>query len=139
MKMVPLGCFRAHDVAKPEARGARGRHRLLGCVLVAMLLPGAGAGCAHTDRGAKGQGAVLSLEVAGEDGELAEDADVFVDGQYVGALGEVRDSVRLAPGTHRVEVRRTGSFPMQQTVKVESSRVEVRQTVRGNLLPDPLD
>ena len=139
MKTLPLGCFRSSDATARVPPHHRRLQSLLGMALGTLLLLGSVMGCAHAGRSAKAEGAVLSLEVAGADGALAEDADVFVDGQYVGTLGEVRDSVRLAPGTHRVEVRQSGSFPVQQTVKVEASRAEVRQAVRGSLLPDPLD
>ena len=139
MKTLPLGYFRSSNATEFEPSHVWRWRSPLGKAVAVTLLLGSVTGCAHAGRAAKAEGAVLSLEVAGADGALAEDADVFVDGQYVGTLGEVRDSVRLAPGTHRVEIRRSGSFPVQQTVEVEASRAEVRQSVRGRLLPDPLD
>jgi len=61
------------------------------------------AGCRHADAGT-----ALRIEVPQED----LDADLFVDGQYVGQVGamgkEPVGPVKLAPGVHRVEVRKPG-------------------------------
>ena len=80
-------------------------------------------------------GAVLVFELPEED----IDADVFVDGNYVGQVQEVQGAVRVAPGKHRVEVRKPGRFPIQQTVEVERNRREQTRQVRGELLSNPLD
>jgi hypothetical protein len=67
------------------------------------------------------------------------DAEVWVDGQYVGQIAELGGSlgpVRLAPGTHRVEVRKPGRFPVQRTVTVERKGPTVIE-VPAELLEDP--
>lgn len=80
-------------------------------------------------------GAVLVFELPEGD----DDADVFVDGNYVGQVNEVQGAVRVAPGKHRVEVRKPGRFPIQQTVEVDRSRREQTRQVRGELLSNPLE
>jgi hypothetical protein len=75
-------------------------------------------------------GATLAVEVpAGDD-----DAELWVDGNYVGQVREVMASsvpLRLAPGRHRVEIRKVGRFPAQRTVEVtaESTNVLVETTL----------
>jgi hypothetical protein len=96
------------------------------------------AGSPNSDlgpRGRRGEGAVLTFEVPQDD----QDADVFVDGNYVGQVSEVQGAVRVAPGKHRVEVRKPGRFPIQKTIKVEANRREQTRQVRGELLANPLD
>ena len=80
-------------------------------------------------------GAVLVFDLPEED----DDADVFVDGNYVGQVNEVHGAVRVAPGKHRVEVRKPGRFPIQETVEVDRSRREQTRQVRGELLSNPLE
>lgn len=68
------------------------------------------------------------------------DAEVFVDGNYVGQVKALRvpetGPILLAPGIHRVEVRKPGRFPVQRTVTVgKSQRTAV--VVRAELLEDP--
>jgi hypothetical protein len=80
-------------------------------------------------------GATLTVETVAED----RDADVWVDGNYVGRvadLGGSLGSVRLAPGVHRVEVRKPGRFPVQRTVKVDRNGPR-DVTVEAELLEDP--
>ncbi len=70
-------------------------------------------GCA-----AGGKTAELVLHAPPED----HDAEVYVDGHYVGQVGAIvrpGERLRLAPGVHRVEVRKPGRFPLQRTVEVE--------------------
>ena len=54
------------------------------------------------------------------------DAEVFVDGNYVGQVKALRvpetGSILLAPGVHRVEVRKPGRFPVQRTVTMKDGR-----------------
>lgn len=81
-------------------------------------------------------GAVLKVEAPSAD----EDADVWVDGRYVGrvdALGKgTLPPVRLAPGVHRVEVRKPGRFPVQRTVEVaKGGPAEI--VIPAELLEDP--
>ena len=97
-------------------------------VLLALL-----AAC----RPAPAQGAVLEIQTP----EADRDADVFVDGHYVGrvdALGRGElPPVRLAPGVHRVEVRKAGRFPVQRTVRIDKAATPAEIVVVAELLPDP--
>lgn len=86
-------------------------------------------------RAVRGEGAVLSFELPEDD----HDADVFVDGNYVGQVREVQGAVRVAPGRHRVELRKAGRFPVQKTIDVDASRREQTLQVRGELLGNPLE
>jgi len=91
------------------------------------------AGC----RPAVGTGAPLSIEVPSEDA----DADVYVDGNYVGQVGSLTaagaDPLVLAPGVHRLEVRKPGRFPVQRTVRVEGGTEARPVVVEAELLEDP--
>jgi hypothetical protein len=103
---------------------------VLGLALAGAI---AGGGC----RPARGPtGAALVVRAPAAD----DDADVWVDGDYVGQLGELRNPttgpIRLAPGVHRVEVRKPGRFPVQQTVRVEK-RPALEVVVEAELLEDP--
>ena len=87
-------------------------------------------GCAGKDAAAQ-----LVVVVPGED----RDAQLYVDGHYVGQVGAVsrpEDQVRLAPGTHRVEVRKPGRFPVQRTVTVRR-HPPPQVVVEAELLEDP--
>jgi hypothetical protein len=68
------------------------------------------------------------------------DADVFVDGTYVGRVGALGAGklppIRLAPGVHRVEVRKTGRFPVQRTIRVETP-APAEVVLDAQLLEDP--
>ena len=88
----------------------------LHCVSALALWLSAGAlACAATPQSS------TALQVVVPDADA--DADVYVDGHYVGqvrALGADKPgAVQLAPGVHRVEVRKTGRFPVQRTVVVD--------------------
>lgn len=114
------------------ARNLRLRSGVLALMLGVVL-----AGCA-TRKGAGGpeQAAPLVVEVPDED----LDAEVFVDGNYVGQVKALRvpetGPILLAPGIHRVEVRKPGRFPVQRTVEVaKQSKAPV--VVRAELLEDP--
>lgn len=95
--------------------------------LVAML---GGLGCAHARGGREPPTSVL--EISTETG----DADVWVDGQYIGQVTQVTGRLRLAPGVHRVEIRKPGHFPVQRTVRVEKHEGGV-VVVEAELLADP--
>lgn len=75
------------------------------------------AACAHA-RDPVDSGAALRIVVGPGD----DDADLFVDGAYVGTVGEVMDPaqppLRLGPGRHAVEVRKPGRVPVQRTITV---------------------
>ena len=65
-----------------------------------------------------------------------DDADVWVDGQYIGQVSAVSGRLELAPGVHRVEVRKAGHFPVQRTVRVDKKGGETL-IVSAELLEDP--
>ena len=114
----------------PRRSSAAGRRAL---VLVGLL---ALTGCATRAGGRGDQAAPLMIEVP----EVDLDAEVFVDGNYVGQVKALRvpetGPMLLAPGEHRVEVRKPGRFPVQRTVTVgKSQRTAV--VVRAELLEDP--
>ncbi|MEM7159000.1 MAG: PEGA domain-containing protein [Myxococcota bacterium] len=68
------------------------------------------------------------------------DADVYVDGNYVGQISALGDEpvgpVLLAPGVHRVEVRKPGRFPVQRTVRVDGD-TPAETVLDAELLEDP--
>lgn len=68
------------------------------------------------------------------------DADVFVDGNYVGQIRALGDEpagpVLLAPGEHRVEIRKPGRFPVQRTVTVDA-QTPAETVIDAELLEDP--
>jgi hypothetical protein len=78
----------------------------------------------------------LRIEIA----EADRDADVFIDGQYVGQVQEIQGTaagdVLLGPGVHRLEIRKPGRFPVQKTLQV-TRRPEKTTTVDAELLVDP--
>lgn len=100
----------------------------LALVLVAAVA--AGGACAS------GQAAALKIAAPAEDA----DAEVFVDGNYVGQVRALESGAAgpllLAPGVHRVEVRKPGRFPVQRTVRVER-RPPAEIVVEAELLEDP--
>lgn len=99
---------------------------------LALALVLAPAGCKHADAGT-----ALRITVPQED----LDADLFVDGQYVGQVGamgkEPVGPVKLAPGVHRVEVRKPGRFPVQRTVRVDA-QTPPETVIEAELLEDPV-
>ncbi len=88
-------------------------------------------------RPAVGTGAPLSIEVPSEDG----DADVYVDGNYIGQVDSLTAAgtqpLVLAPGVHRLEVRKPGRFPVQRTLRVEGGPGAQPVVVQAELLEDP--
>lgn len=98
--------------------------------LVVMLL---GLACRPTP----GVGTRLEITAPAED----LDADVYIDGNYVGAIADLSSAgtqgILLAPGVHRLEIRKAGRFPVQRTVRVDETS-EVRTIVEAELLEDPL-
>ena len=99
--------------------------------VLALALALAPAGCKHADAGTS-----LRVTVPPED----LDADLFVDGHYVGQVGamgkEPVGPVTLAPGVHRVEVRKSGRFPVQRTVRVDA-KSPPETVIDAELLEDP--
>jgi len=88
-------------------------------------------------RPAPGTGAPLAIEVPDADA----DADVYVDGNYIGQVGSLTaagaDPLVLAPGVHRLEVRKPGRFPVQRTIRVEGGQGSEPVVVQAELLEDP--
>jgi len=108
------------------------RDRRLPLALVWTLL----TACAGRTGGRDQPAAPLVIEVP----DIDLDAEVYVDGNYVGQVKALRvpetGSILLAPGVHRVEVRKPGRFPVQRTVTVEKSQ-KAAAVVRAELLEDP--
>lgn len=81
-------------------------------------------------------GTMLRLEAPAEDA----DAEVYVDGLYVGQVGSLdaagTEGLQLAPGMHRLEIRKPGRFPVQRTIAVDRSTPAVT-IVKAELLEDP--
>jgi hypothetical protein len=96
---------------------------LLACCFTLAL------GCAH---GSGREPPASMLEIA----TATADADVWVDGEYVGQVAAVSGKLRLAPGVHRVEVRKPGHFPVQRTVRVDKQS-GTTVVVEAELLADP--
>ncbi len=100
--------------------------------LVAVALAIGAVGC-HA-RGARSS--TLVLQAPESDG----DADVFVDGVYVGRVGEIGKGnlppIKLGPGVHRLEVRKAGRFPVQKTIRVDKD-APAEIVVDAELLEDP--
>lgn len=98
------------------------------CLSVALAL-GPMASCATS-------GSALQLRSAPEHA----DADVYVDGQYLGVLAEQggpSQSILLAPGVHRVELRKAGYFPYQQAVRVPHRGAPAKIDLHAELYAAP--
>ena len=121
------------SVCKPSPRRERVLSLALRLPLALALLLGA---CETRSAGSAEQAAPLKIEVPAED----LDAEVFVDGNYVGQIKALAvpetGPLLLAPGVHRVEVRKPGRFPVQRTVTVERTQ-QTPVVVRAELLEDP--
>lgn len=106
---------------------------LFGLAVALALTSGA---CKRRELSGVEQSAPLVLEVA--PGDL--DAEVFVDGNYVGQVKVLQDPATgpllLAPGIHRIEVRKPGRFPVQVSATVKKDRTGP-VVVRAELLEDP--
>ena len=117
------------SVCKPSPRRERA---VIPAGALALLL----SACALRAAGGADQAAPLKIEVPQDD----LDAEVFVDGNYVGQVKALdvpeTGPILLAPGIHRVEVRKPGRFPVQRTVTVERSH-RAPVVVRAELLEDP--
>jgi len=106
---------------------------LLGLAVTLALTSGA---CKRRELSGVEQSAPLVLEAP--PGDL--DAEVFVDGNYVGQIKVLQDPATgpllLAPGIHRIEVRKPGRFPVQVSASVKKDRTGP-VVVRVELLEDP--
>ena len=67
--------------------------------------------------------------------EVTKDSGVWIDGQYVGYLKELKGDkkIMLLPGQHEISVRQAGYNSFTQTVVVEPGRVH---TLRLQMTPD---
>jgi PEGA domain len=70
------------------------------------------------------------------DNDVAKHAGVWVDGNYLGYVDELKGSkkVRVSPGEHDIRVRQAGYTDFQDKVTV---RPRQKQTVRVSLVRDP--
>jgi len=110
------------------------RSRLVAATRTVALSLGVALGVTAC-RPAPGLGASLEIRTPKAD----EDADVYVDGRYVGRVSAL-GGFTLAPGLHRVEVRKPGRFPVQKTVRVEMTPLATTTTVvDAELLENPLE
>ncbi|MBK8264363.1 MAG: PEGA domain-containing protein [Nannocystis sp.] len=102
-----------------------------GSLVVYSVLGALALGCAS------GQvSAPLTITAPAED----EDAEVFVDGNYVGQVAALSSGsagpLLLAPGVHRVEVRKPGRYPVQRTVRVDRKQAAA-VVIEAVLLEEP--
>lgn len=86
--------------------------------------------------GKREQSAALVIHTPDEDA----DAEVYVDGNYVGLVRALSQQstgpLLLAPGVHRLEIRKPGRFPVQKTLRIDAdSPTEI--VVDAELLEDP--
>ena len=67
--------------------------------------------------------------------KIAKDSGVWIDGQYVGYLKELKGNkkIMLLPGQHEISVRQAGYNSFTQTLVVEPGRVH---TLRLQMTPD---
>lgn len=118
-------------MSSPFACSSRSLRRRAATLALRATFALALVGCRHAPTGTS-----LRIEVPQEDA----DADLFVDGQYVGQVSAVGKEpvgpVMLAPGVHRVEVRKAGRFPVQRTVRVDGD-TPAETVIDAELLEDP--
>lgn len=109
----------------------------VGGVFALVALLALVAGCDRRTRAPASGGTALHITVADED----LDADVFVDGNYVGQVGDIQGTAAgpmlLVPGKHRLEVRKDGHFPFQRTIEVDADAPPPALDVQAELLTDP--
>ena len=109
-------------------------HRAVRWLVVVALAVGSSGVSACQARRASSSTLVLDAPQADAD------ADVFVDGTYVGRLGEIGKGdlppIKLGPGVHRLEVRKSGRFPVQRTIRVDKD-APAEIVVDAELLEDP--
>jgi hypothetical protein len=96
---------------------SRARSRAGGLALATLLSPAIllalSHGCVHAQTGREVPSSLLEIS------SDTADADVWVDGQYIGQVAAVSGRLKLAAGVHRVEIRKPGHFPVQRTVRVD--------------------
>jgi hypothetical protein len=88
-------------------------------LLIILMVP---AGYAYADNKVLGE-----VNLRGQT-KVEQDSGVWVDGQYVGYLKELKGNkkILLLPGAHTISVRQDGYQDFTQTVKVEPGK---KQTV----------
>ena len=86
-------------------------------VLIVALT--AAAGCAHTKQDPN---RVTSSDAVVLIKSNVPDANLFVDGRFVGPVGVLRGGVAMAAGKHRLEVRRDDYF--SRYVELDLQRAE---------------
>lgn len=101
---------------------------LAGLLVVGLLA--ASHGCVHAQSGREAPSSLLEIT------SDTTDADVWVDGQYIGQVAAVSGRLKLAAGVHRVEIRKPGHFPVQRTVRVDKQGGGA-VVVEAELLADP--
>ncbi len=131
--MVPMrfafACSNQRTSDASRSTASRLRARCVPRCLVLALVGYTSIACVHTSRR---EPPASVLEIATE----TRDADVWVDGEYIGQVAAVSGKLRLAPGVHRVEVRKPGRFPVQRTVRVDKQG-GTTVVVDAELLTDP--
>lgn len=93
-----------------------------------LLAPGLSA-ClsATTGRSAAASGAVVPLQIAAD----PPDVEIYLDGEYRGELARWRDrTLPVAPGPHRIELRREGYFPLRREIEVGPDGASFKATLR---------
>jgi hypothetical protein len=68
--------------------------------------------------------------------EPADLPQVFVDGVYVGTLGDLRHEIELQPGTRRIELRASGYEPLTVDVQVGAGRAITYRGTLDRAVPD---
>ena len=128
--------FKAEGYAVDQAsNGVDGLHLVQesGCVRVHVLVP-TGALLLGRNRAAALETATL-LRGAGLGGRFVLEVDPPTPGHdTLGAA--VSGKLKLAPGVHRVEVRKPGYFPVQRTVQVDKQGGGT-VSVEAEMLADP--
>lgn len=111
---------------------SRARVRLSSSVSAVVLigLLSLSNGCVHAQYGREVPSSLLEISTE------TTDADVWVDGQYIGQVTAVSGHLKLASGIHRVEIRKPGHFPVQRTVRVDKNGGGA-VVVEAELLADP--
>ena len=107
----PLLCYEMIDCYAPPAYGA-----------AVDAAPPYGSPSAPPE----GDAATIVLQVQ------PSSAQIFVDGQFVGTVDDLRSELTVAAGVHRVEFRAPGYDPLVVDVRVDGGR---RITYRGALKP----
>ncbi len=124
---MPSPSLSSNDLCLRSVARRSGLGRFVAAAAIGVLLVACRPG---------GAGTSLQIEVP----EADRDADLFVDGHYIGQVGAVGKEpvgpVMLAPGVHRVEVRKPGRFPVQRTVSVDGETPQ-QTVIEAELLEDP--